>query len=486
MMVALTLFLGAAVPTTRPADLAGVIPGEAAAAIILDSLAASSGPGASAGGGWDVVAMLLRQARQLGLAGEMSADSRVVADVIGSLPLLSRYPAAAILLDVEAAALPGGGHRLRRLEGALVFATGSNPEPVARRIQELLNLYTDRSHSVMEQRSVDELAVHRLSDERLPGWVFEWGVADEFFIVGVGAGSFGRIARVVRDSKASLAEDPWLRAARSACGASHPFLEIHVDAVRLRGQLGAMMEGTTRDVLAALRLDALQRGYWGVGLDGRFVEACSFLRMPDGDRLIPITVSRSARRPWERFVPAGASRAAVLAVSGSDLIRRGVRAYLASQSPSAQEAWARAWDRVVAGGDWSAESDFLELFGEVVILHDHPPHPLGIPLFCTVLVETDGPTQTVGRAVDRILGAVQRASAPAPDAAPPSPWAPVLRRDPDGVWYVQVGLLGPALAVTDGWIVISYAPHAVRANLGARATPASRPWGTDRTPGDGT
>lgn len=316
MTVALALLLCAAVPTTRPADLAAVVPHDAVAAVILDSPAASAGSDASAGGGWDVVTLLVRQARQVGLAGELGADSRIVADVIGSLPLLSRYPTAAILLNVEADPLPGGGHRLRRLEGALVFATGANPELVARRVQECLNLYTDRSHSVMEQHRVDGLAVHRLSDDRLPGWVFEWGVADGFFVVAVGGGSFERIARAVRDPKTCLAEDAWFCTARKQCRSACPFLQVFVDADRLRQQLGEMMAGTARDVLAALGMGELHKAYWVVGLDGRFVEASSFLRVADADRLVPITVSGPARRPWERFVPEDASRAAVLAVPG--------------------------------------------------------------------------------------------------------------------------------------------------------------------------
>ena len=40
-----------------------------------------------------------------------------------------------------------------------------------------------------------------------------------------------------------------------------------------------------------------------------------------------------------------------------------------------------------------------------------------------------------------------------------------LQRDDDGLWYTQLGLLGPALAVTDKWLVLGYSQTAVRANL---------------------
>ncbi len=43
--------------------------------------------------------------------------------------------------------------------------------------------------------------------------------------------------------------------------------------------------------------------------------------------------------------------------------------------------------------------------------------------------------------------------------------APLLRRSSDGIWYLQYGIYGPAIAVSQGWLVISYSPEALRANL---------------------
>jgi hypothetical protein len=40
-----------------------------------------------------------------------------------------------------------------------------------------------------------------------------------------------------------------------------------------------------------------------------------------------------------------------------------------------------------------------------------------------------------------------------------------LRHDPDGVWYLHFGLEGPAIAVADRHLVISFSPAALRQNL---------------------
>ena len=50
-----------------------------------------------------------------------------------------------------------------------------------------------------------------------------------------------------------------------------------------------------------------------------------------------------------------------------------------------------------------------------------------------------------------------------------------LKHDPDGVWYLQAGIYGPALAVTEQWIVISYSPVAVRQNLAYLKRIAAQP-----------
>ena len=60
-----------------------------------------------------------------------------------------------------------------------------------------------------------------------------------------------------------------------------------------------------------------------------------------------------------------------------------------------------------------------------------------------------------------------------------------LRKDADGVWYLFFGINGPALGMTDRWLVISFSPPAVRQsmvflrNLAAETLPDATPEGTN-------
>ena len=79
-----------------------------------------------------------------------------------------------------------------------------------------------------------------------------------------------------------------------------------------------------------------------------------------------------------------------------------------------------------------------------------------------------GVANTARSTATRSAATQPAAARPARDSAPqPSMFslAPRVRREPDGVWVCQLGVINPALAVTDGWIIVSWSPEAVRANL---------------------
>jgi hypothetical protein len=104
----------------------------------------------------------------------------------------------------------------------------------------------------------------------------------------------------------------------------------------------------------------------------------------------------------------------------------------------------------------------------------------------TVLVEIAGSSMAVQTWTDRLLRRWQRHL-----DSPSSDWQPLtVKQAPDGVWYLQAGLYGPALAVTNRWIVISHSPAAVRQNVAhlesrsgaAPATTAGQPGNSPSPP----
>jgi len=189
--VALTIW---AIASTVPGVRTHVpVPRDAVAAVFL-APAETPSTQTSGASGIELAAFLLQQARESGLTVGLGAGVNALADVVGSLPLLGRYPVACVLLEVRAKELPGGGVRLAALRGGLALHTRGQCEPVARRVQELLNLYTNKEHSRIESSSVDSVTSFALTDDRLPEWaVIEWGEVGETFIIAIGPGSFSGI-----------------------------------------------------------------------------------------------------------------------------------------------------------------------------------------------------------------------------------------------------------------------------------------------------
>ena len=110
------------------------------------------------------------------------------------------------------------------------------------------------------------------------------------------------------------------------------------------------------------------------------------------------------------------------------------------------------------------DADLLDHLGQYVILHTYPPHPFRVPFMFTALVAIDNP-DSVRSAIDALMSAWQRHLAEKQARTGRSWFSLRVIRGQDGIWYLRAGLNGPAVGVADRWLVISYSPEAVRANL---------------------
>ena len=156
------------------------------------------------------------------------------------------------------------------------------------------------------------------------------------------------------------------------------------------------------------------------------------------------------------MIPREATAYALIEQSPLELVRRVTEAYLAARSESTQRRLRELWSQIETELDVDVERDLLMQLGPRIVIHDYPQHPL--PLARTVVIQVTGSPAAVRTAVDRLMRRWQRHL-----ESPQSGW-PLLRlqKADDGVWYLQMGLYGPALAVTDRWLVISFSPVAVR------------------------
>lgn len=470
-----------------PDALLRAVPADAWLALMIDPAAQPPRAGGEGGGGGalNAAAFLFDQARRMGLTAEVDPELTAAMEIVGSMPVVVRQPFAVCVLGASAKPLSGGGYRLAELRAALIAHTRGRNDAIEARIQHLLARYLNTDVATYDAFTADGVTVHRVLDRRLPDWAqIRWGAVGDHYVFALGPGVFERVAAAIeagRHGAPSLMDDAWFASAHRRCRGTSAVAEwtVHLDAIRT--SLEPIMRGQSGRVVAGLGLGDLERGVWTLGSEGRAVEAYAVLREhnPEGPALDRFsTICRQPDGEWiDRVVPAQARRFAVIEQSARDLVVRGRDAYLASRSQSARANLRRMWARVEQETGVSVERDLLSQLGQRIIIHDDPPAAFGglsIPLARTVLIEISGSSLAVRTALDRLLRRWQQhLDRPSPD------WASLaLHHADDGVWYLQAGLYGPALAVTARWIVIGHSPFAVRQNvafLEGRTPPGTLP-----------
>lgn len=472
---------GTAVSTAAavPPDLAGTIPAEAWAALMIahDRPTGQAAHGGPQGSPLETAAFLLAQARRMGFAADADAGTRVLIDAAASLPAVLRHPWALCLLGTDAEPFGEGGYRLAELRVGLIIQTDGRNADLEACIQHLLHSHVSSQTGRIETVLDGTATSHRLVDNRLPDWAhMQWGAVNQFYVLALGPGAFGQIAATIRGQGRSLPNDAWFQSAHARCHGDTATIEWTLRFDRIRQHLEPIMTGRPDEVIGALGLGDVRRGLWTVGSAARAVEAYAVLQRGDVDEFTPICVVPQDTR-IEAAIPPEASRYAAIHYRPRQLVLRARDAYLASRSPSTRANWGDVWARIEAETGVSTDRDLLEQLGQWIVIHNEPPNPLSLPLAETVLVEISGSPVAVRTTLDRLLGWYQRRLASARGPSPGGPgwleWQ--LKRDPDGVWYLQAGIYGPALAVTERWIVISYSPVAVRQNLAYLKRSAGQP-----------
>jgi hypothetical protein len=202
---------------------------------------------------------------------------------------------------------------------------------------------------------------------------------------------------------------------------------------------------------------------------------------PEGDRLVKLSDPDTFPPEHKAVIPAGATHA-IMHLDMARLATTIARAYLAGRSPKNARALRRGYQELQQKLGLDVSADLLAHLGPHVIIHDYPPHPLNVPLLRSFLIETDDP-QRVRAAVDALLAEWDAHFVRQAEGVENPLILPRVIRDPDGIWYLQVGIVGPAVAVTDRYVVVSWSPAAVRAILnvmqvrslsGPATAPASR------------
>lgn len=468
--------LVSAVPIARAGDVTDAVPADAMVVVAGRPLVhlSSALPAGSQPDMQGLLPQLLQLAGQLKL---LPPEARALGDIAGCLPLLGRYPYAFVLLDITARRLPSGGHRLARMQAAIVFETDGDHQAIVQRIRQLLATYTDNEVSRLDKVPAAGMR-YRLADSRLPDWaVVEWGTIGRRFAVSIGEGSFDRMLAVQAGTAAPLSRDDWYVAARNAAGVERAFVECGVAIARMRARLRDVLGPRFDRVLQGLGNERLNRLHVFVGTEDRAVRAHLLIDADGVNHHIVLSEPLPGDDPLASLVPPEARRYGHARQPLAAWVRGLRDAYLRSRGESTARELHEAWARMEEEYGFDADRDLLGHLGNRLIVHDFPLHPLHVPLLWTYLIEIDGADAEVRRAVDGIMRAWRACVADATASAPAAGLAPQIRRTRDGIWYVQVGLAGPAITVTPRWIVIGFSPEAVRENLSRIPGATSRPTG---------
>lgn len=412
------------------------------------------------------------QAQRVGLLSGIDSSVRGWIDAISALSVLGRFPHLSALYDVRAVPLSGGGHRLSSLKAGLVLDCAGDHAFVEDRIRHLLHTWTNTSDTSLTSETANGETRYTLVDRRLKAWMkIEWGRVGTRYVLAIGDGAMQRTVEALaqpsqRRRRDLLGEVPVPPGAR-------PRIGWEMNLTRVDAGVDTEMKLKVRGVREALGAAEVRRGSWVGGYAGRGAFLAARLERTDG-RVETVRWLDPALATGKigGLIPDEATRFAISPYSAALLARRIGDGYLAARSSDSRAESEAYWQRIREGSGVSILTDLFGKLGAPMILHDHPPHLLDLPITRTILLRIEGDANEFRAQLDALLTWLRDVHLKNSLTKP--------QRDDDGTWYVSFGLAGPAIRVTDEWVVLGPSPKAVRTisesiRQRALAQPQSKP-----------
>ena len=382
------------------------------------------------------------------------------------LSLSLHHPHAIALIDAAAIPIESDprGRRVDRLCCAVVVRTDGRNEPVLGIIQKAVNEQTNRGTATLVRRQAGQWWYQELRDSRLPEWTaIAWGRLGDYFVLTLGPDVWPRIAAVADGKAESLAQDPWYAAARARQKHS-PQVEILVAAEAIKQRLDQLVSNRASAFFRAWQAEKLKQAYWALGFEGRALYCRADFRIGNQTQRRFYADPGFGNARLNAMIPP-ATRYAIFRIPVDRFLPRFCGGLVATRDPGVRANIERFWAEFQNDQGLDAQRDLLQHLGDRVIMHNDPPHPLGIPLALTILIEIDRDSARVRHSIDTICSALRDSieQAATEDAKPPTF---TLHRDPDGIWHLRFGpLAGPAWTVTEHFLIASWSPHALREYL---------------------
>lgn len=455
-------FVGTALSTSTwgiDPDLARCAGPDALAAYWIDPSPVEGGATAPESGGASLITYMVDSAQQMGLLSKLAPQERAWIDVFAALAVIRQFPHALILVDVRSETRADGGEQLSGLRAALVIRTEGHNGAIERLVQKSLNAYSNNEESRLETQSNADGDVYTLRDRRLPDWApITWGPVGPMYVVGFGTEVYPTVAQRLRSIDRNDSRNDWLRQAfRSAKGMDAGFaLYLNMDSIH--GAANPALTEKIKDVQGGLRLSETKRALWTLGSSDRSVEVRAVRRVDDDDVISVVADSGFLDRFGADVVPKEATRFAIVDWDPRAAFETVCETTLATMSPPARRAERAFWSRVETESGVHVGRDIFGRLGGSLLIHNHPRQAFGLPLGITFVVPVRQQPSQLRSAVDELLTHLdQRYLA--------SGGCYRLKKEPDGVWAIDFGLKGPAVGVTDDWVVLSFSPYGVRENL---------------------
>ncbi len=408
----------------------------------------------------------------LKFGGLIPDEGQVFADIAIALPLLGQYEHALVAIDassrqVKTAATPRPGEpeptslRLGHLEAAVILKTDGKNAPVVENLNRVVARYTNADIAELEDLKAEGFAYQRLRDKRLPRWACcEWGLVGDYFVIGFGENSFAAVAKTQRDKKLSLENDPWFIQAQQKISRDSALATWFIGFDPLKRRLGEISRERVDRVLAELGATHISRDLWTIGLDGKALYWSRCFEANGTDEIRKYSDPKEYPDKHLNQVPLEARHYAILNLPTRWLVESVPRAWLASGAERRMEQWERIWQGLEAESGLDLSALLIDNLGEHMLIFDYPVHPFDVPFALTIAIEIKD-AEAVRSSLSAILSAWgqyldQRAK------RNPSKLLRVKVQREDEVWYLQFGFLGPALTVTDQYVVLSWSPQAVR------------------------
>lgn len=452
--IVLALQLGLIAPAQAELQtLARLVPGDVIAFYTVDPPPGPQVPGTS--NSLEIATVLIDQAFAMGFLKSLDPVIRGWLDAIACISTVIAHPHTVMLFDLQVQRDEQDSHRVSELRAAIVLQTGRNNKVIERRIQHLLDSYADQKESTLETANFGAHSLCKFSDTRLTDWLkLFWGPVGEYFVLAIGEESARAIVETINGGSASVWDDPNYRAAVEKLAAQQALItaQIRFDEVRKKSRaLGTKLSRMQVD----LGMADCEQGFWAAGYAGRSLEIRQWLNIRGVGHAAAISGEQFLGGSVRAALPGVANSFAAIGAEPSLWFERIRAAYLSARSrKNASES--RAYWRGVEAEAGMRFADLFGALGDPILVHDYPVHALRLPPAWTIVVPVQRDAPALRKNIDALLSYWRAQLVQGPFG---------LSQTSDGIWFMNVGLEGPALKVTDRFLVFSFSPHAVRQNL---------------------